>query len=111
MIKIKFQDLNVDPDIDLDHDLDLDLDLDTLLTQVTSEGQRPRSNPRNFEVEYLKNGRYEIERKCQQKTLMPNDSKLFHSHLVTRDLIEFFVLFHLSFNRKQSMYCTVGYAV
>ena len=26
------------------------------LTQVTSEGQRSRSNPENFEVEYLENG-------------------------------------------------------
>ena len=24
--------------------------------QVTSEGQRSRSNPKNFEVEYLENG-------------------------------------------------------
>ena len=34
--------------------------------QVTSKGRRSRSNPKNFEVKYLKNLNG-IERKCQYK--------------------------------------------
>ena len=36
------------------------------LTSGDPKGQRSRSNPKNFEVEYLEK-RYEIERKCQWK--------------------------------------------